>query len=241
MSFDRYVYPGTNILINKQGIMDVRLLYDFERNFSLKRSSVLGNMGVTGLFDAKHLQNIHAFLFCDVYDWAGEFREIDISKGGTWFTAPDKISEELDTLCFDIRDKNYFRGLLLSDTASGLTDVMCRLNQIHPFREGNGRTQRLFVEQLASNAGYDLDFSHVSENDMRNASFAASVQGDTRLMRYLIFSNMTETGALGPVEYVREQPVSSEQVGLRDRFVGGIKKMRVVAVTCRIWIQRLKL
>ena len=140
-----------------------------------------------------------------------------------------------------IRDKNYFRGLLLSDTASGLTDVMCRLNQIHPFREGNGRTQRLFVEQLASNAGYDLDFSHVSENDMRNASFAASVQGDTRLMRYLIFSNMTETGALGPVEYVREQPVSSEQVGLRDRFVGGIKKMRVVAVTCRIWIQRLKL
>jgi fido (protein-threonine AMPylation protein) len=134
--------------------------------------------------------------------------------------------------------------IIVSPAREGRTQktiVMCRLNQIHPFREGNGRTQRLFVEQLASNAGYDLDFSHVSENDMRNASFAASVQGDTRLMRYLIFSNMTETGALGPVEYVREQPVSSEQVGLRDRFVGGIKKMRVVAVTCRIWIQRLKL
>lgn len=118
--------------------------------------------------------------------------------------------------------------IIVSPAREGRTQktiVMCRLNQIHPFREGNGRTQRLFVEQLASNAGCDLDFSHVSENDMRNASFAASVQGDTRLMRYLIFSNMTETGALGPVEYVREQPVSSEQVGLRDRFVGGIKKI----------------
>lgn len=61
------------------------------------------------------------------------------------------------------------------------------------------------MEQLALNAGYELDFSCVTENDMRDASFAASVRDDTRLMRYLFRSNMTETGVLGPVEVINTQ------------------------------------
>lgn len=185
MNFDHYVYPGTNILKNRQGITDKQMAYDFERTFSSKRIGVLRKQGITGKFDTTHLKAIHKFVFGDIYDWAGEFRDIQIFKGLTEFTAPENIQSELDVLCADIRDKNYFRGLSKYAAADGLADAMCRLNQIHPFREGNGRTQRLFMEQMALNAGYNLDFSQVSENAMRNASFFASVRGDSRPMQCL--------------------------------------------------------
>lgn len=236
MTFDHYVYPGTNILANKQGITDKTMAYDFERNFSLKRVGELRARGITGRFDAAHLQSIHKFLFQDVYDWAGEFRDIEIFKGMTEFIAPDLIRAELDEFCGDIRDKNYFRGLSKPDAADAMADAMCWLNLIHPFREGNGRTQRVFMEQLAANAGYDLDFSNISENDMRDASFAASVRGENRLMRYLFRSNMTETGVMGPVEHIMPAPdrerdacdskpkrVAKTHVGICGRAIGSIR------------------
>lgn len=222
MNFDRYVYPGTDILRNKQGIEDKIVAYDSERRISSMRAIELQRQGITGRFDAAHLQSIHKFLFQDVYDWAGEFRDIDIFKGMTEFIAPDRIQAELDEFCGDIRDKNYFRGLSKPDAADAMADAMCRLNLIHPFREGNGRTQRVFMEQLAANAGYDLDFSNMSENDMRDASFAASVRGENRLMRYVFRSNMTETGVMGPVEHIMLAPASD-----RERDVCDLKPKRV--------------
>lgn len=77
------------------------------------------------------------------------------------------------------------------DTANALADAMADLNGIHPFREGSGRTQRAFIGQLALNAGYDLDFTKMSENDMRNASMAAA-RGNRNLMRYLFRDAMSE-------------------------------------------------
>lgn len=222
MNFDRYVYPGTDILRNKQGIEDKIVAYDSERRISSMRAIELQRQGITGRFDAAHLQSIHKFLFQDVYDWAGEFRDIGIFKGMTEFIAPDRIQAELDGFCGDIRDKNYFRGLSKQDAADAMADAMCRLNLIHPFREGNGRTQRVFMEQLAANAGYDLDFSNISENDMRDASFAASVRGENRLMRYLFRSNMTETGVMGPVEHIMPAPAPD-----RERDVCDLKPKRV--------------
>lgn len=137
MEFDHYVYPGTNILKNKQGVMDAQAAYDSERLFSLKRVSEFRSSGVTGRFDSEHLKAIHKFLFQDVYDWAGEFRDIEIFKGTSGFETPDRICSELDGLFSDIRNKNYFRGLSKQDAANGMADAMCRLNAIHPFREGN--------------------------------------------------------------------------------------------------------
>lgn len=236
MNFDRYVYPGTDILRNKQGIEDKIAAYESERRISSMRAIELQRQGITGRFDAAHLQSIHKFLFQDVYDWAGEFRDIEIFKGMTEFIAPDRIQAELDGLCGDIRDKNYFCGLSKQDAADAMADAMCRLNLIHPFREGNGRTQRVFMEQLAANAGYDLDFSNISENDMRDASFAASVRGENRLMRYLFRSNMTETGVMGQVEHITPAPdrecdacdskptrVSKTHVGICGRAIGSIR------------------
>lgn len=191
MSLDRYVYPGTNVLVNQFGIMDSGKLSDAERMSSAANAMLLMKEGVTGRFDRQHIQDIHRRIFGDVYEWAGEFRDIQIWKGGTEFVAPEGIEAEIDGLCVRIRDAGYFHGLYHDGSANAFADVMADLNGIHPFREGNGRAQRAFIGQLALNAGYDLDFTKMSENDMRNASMAAA-RGNRNLTRHLFRDAMSE-------------------------------------------------
>lgn len=207
MSYDRYVYPGTMVLINKFGIEDEKKLHEVERGYTLRRTRDLREKGVTGRFDRAHIQAIHKELFGAIYDWAGEFRDVTTYKGGTEFAKPEEIIGKLNALAGEIRDADYFRGLPKKETAAALSSTMAKLNLIHPFREGNGRTQRIFMEQLAMNAGYELDLSKVSENDMRNASIAANI-GRGQLMTYLFESNMEPTGTLGPVK-IEEAPARS--------------------------------
>lgn len=189
--WDRYVYPGTNVLRNKHDIMSSHMLEQVERAMSFYRLSKLKLEGITGNFDAAHLKSIHKSLFGDLYDWAGEFRDISIYKGGTEFVLPGDIGPSLERLCRSVRDSGFFRGLSRHDTASCLAETLAGLNMIHPFRKGNGRAQRVFVEQLALSAGYELAFHGVSENDMRDASRVAA-RGDCRLMRYLIDTGLSE-------------------------------------------------
>lgn len=184
MNHDRYVYPGTNVLMNKFNIMDAGKLETVERGLSSRQISLLRDTGVTGKFDVDHLKSIHEQVFGKIYDWAGEFRGIQVWKGGTEFAAPNEIKDKLEHLCDKIRERNYFRDMDHDGAANAMADAMSELNMIHPFREGNGRTQRAFLGQLALNAGYDLDFTKMSENDMRNASMSAA-RGNGNLMRYL--------------------------------------------------------
>lgn len=189
MNFDHYVYPGTNVLKNKKNIVDGQILSSFENAFVTRKLFRLQARGITGQFDVQHLKSIHKELFGDIYDWAGEFRDIQIYKGGTEFSEPDRINDDLSELFSNVRSKNYFKGLSEDEVVDGLSDTMCRLNMIHPFREGNGRTQRLFLSQMALYSDHDLDFSKVSENDMRNASFA-SARGNIKPMRCLFKSSI---------------------------------------------------
>lgn len=198
MTFDHYVYSGTNILRNKLGIENAAKLEEAERAITTKEILKLGQDGITGKFDIAHQQDIHKRIFGYIYEWAGEFRDIRIYKGGTEFTAPGDIRDALEKLFGDVRGKDYFRSMTSNDVATELARTLAGLNLIHPFRKGNGRAQRMFVEQLAANAGYDLDFTGISENDMRTASIASS-RGRDNLMQYLIGSNMRFTGELGPV------------------------------------------
>lgn len=191
MNFDRYVYPGSDVLMNKLDIKDQMRLSEYERNMSSKRMHEIRHDGITGCFDIDHIRSIHKKLFGDVYDWAGEFREVQTYKGGTEFADPKDIKDRLERLCRNIKDHNYFLDIPKPDTAHALADVMAELNNIHPFREGNGRFQRLFLEQLALNAGYHLDFKNISENKMRSASIMAG-RGNNNMMYYLFEDNIFE-------------------------------------------------
>jgi len=166
---DPYVYEGTNVLINKFGIKIEReyqlreTAYSNIRSIELEKSPIKGNLG----FD--QLKSIHGYLFQDVWDWAGESRTVNIAKN-EMFAMPQYIDSFANNTFNDLQKRNYLQGLDKSDFTKQVADVLGDINAMHPFREGNGRTQRTFISQLANNAGYFIDWRKVGEKEMINAS-----------------------------------------------------------------------
>lgn len=167
-----YCYPGTDVLKNLFDIRDQESLQYFERRCSEKRESQLRkspSIRING-FGLDTLARIHRFLFQDVYSWAGHIREIDISKGGVRFQSPEKIKKK----CFEVKkyisENKYFIGMSDGQVIKNLALVHNALNTIHPFREGNGRTIRLFMQLLAAQSGWELNFSNIAKAEMNNVS-----------------------------------------------------------------------
>ncbi|MBR3157196.1 Fic family protein [Candidatus Saccharibacteria bacterium] len=168
---DPYCYPNTRILRNKFDIHDLDELSDAERRLAKYRARELFESPIEGKFDFKHLQAIHKYLFQDVYAWAGEVRTVDIAKGNL-FCRYFAIEEEAKRIFGELKSEKYLIGLNVGDFGKRLAYYLAEINALHPFREGNGRTQREFVRQLAYQNGYFLSFAGVSKEQMIKASVA---------------------------------------------------------------------
>jgi len=163
-------YEGTTCLVNKLNIRDENQLNELESHITLAKISMLQKNPIKGNFDFEHYKQIHQYLFEDLYEWAGKVRLINISKKGTSFVDADDI-ERVAAACFSrLKEENYFRNLDKNDFIDEITDFYIVTNNLHPFREGNGRTQRVFLTQLAMEAGYELDFSIADTDELMIAT-----------------------------------------------------------------------
>lgn len=178
-------YEGTTCLINKFGIRDDKQLAVVESHITIAKISILQQNPIEGNFDFEHYKAIHKFIFEDLYEWAGIPRTVDISKKGTFFVAAKNI-DEIATACFErLKNQNYFKDLDMDDFVEEITDFYCVTNNLHPFREGNGRTQRVFLSQLALSAGYEMDFSKIDTDELMVATIRAANGVDTYLKNAL--------------------------------------------------------
>lgn len=174
-------YKGTSCLINKLDIRDEKRLELIESQITLAKISMLLKNPLNGNFDFSHYKAIHKFIFEDLYDWAGNIRNINLSKKGTTF-AESKNIERLAKACFDrLKDNNYFKGLDFNRFVDEITDFYIITNNLHPFREGNGRTQRVFLSQLITNAGYTIDFYNIDADELMIATIHSANGIDTYL------------------------------------------------------------
>ena len=186
---DPYVYPGTIVLINKFGIRDRDELEFRER----AKTSVRAEIGIpTGNFDLAHLCAIHKHLFQDVYEWAGEVRTLEINKGGHQFIFRQFIDKGMADVHRRILAADYFRGLKLEEFAAKVGPIIGDVNHVHPFREGNGRTQMQYLKQLSAKAGHELDLNFIDRNSDR--WIAASI--DAHHCHYTAMSREIERGLL---------------------------------------------
>ncbi|ENM5740058.1 Fic family protein [Vibrio mimicus] len=166
---DHYCYPCSNTLINLLDIRDSEKLDEAEVAFSEHRYIEYTSL-ISGLedFDIGHFRHLHWVLFQDVYEWAGEVRDVDISKGNTRFCHCSFIERELIKQLERIpqlrecSDHHEFIRLI--------ADIFCEINIIHPFREGNGRATRFFFEELVFVAGYELNWPEVSKEQWIEAN-----------------------------------------------------------------------
>lgn len=168
----KYCYPNSFILKNKFGITSAEALNVAEREVTSMRMGELSIHPIQGIFNLKHLQLIHRSLFRDVYPWAGQLRTVNIAKGNQFCNCIYIEAGSKPT--FDkLKNEHYLVGTSQDDICKKLAYYLGEINVIHPFREGNGRTQRVFIESLAQVAGYQVDFSNISGAEMIEASALA--------------------------------------------------------------------
>lgn len=166
-------YPGTTCLVNKLGIQDELALAETEAAVVLGKASLLDQQPIPGVFDFDHYKRIHQFLFCDLYDWAGQIRTISLSKKGTAFVPAAEI-ESCAVACFKRLAEFSGEGMSHRELAEEVADFYHTVNMLHPFREGNGRTQRIFFTQWIRSLGYDFDLSSVDPDAFMIATIYAA-------------------------------------------------------------------
>src|SRR5215213_9112749 len=152
---DSYIDPATGTLRNLLGARTDEELHQLESNVTAAALYRLNLNPVAGSYDLDHLCAIHAELFKDVYPWAGRIRTVEIAKGEP-FRLAETIVETSNALFNHLAAEDHLRGLDLYSFTDHVSAYYAALNHIHPFREGNGRTQRAFLSQLARDAGYDI-------------------------------------------------------------------------------------
>ena len=173
---DPYCYAGTTVLKNIPNLRKQNALDAFETVSTAQRAEEplpAGRLSVT------HYQAIHHHLFQDVYVWVGKFRTVRIAKDGSAFCYPEHIGKEMADLFGDLREAHYLRGLSAKEFSNAAAHFLTTLNAIHPFREGNGRTQTTFLALLADQAGHGLDLERLKPTTFLKA-MVASFKGDER-------------------------------------------------------------
>jgi len=207
---DPYFYPDLNVLRNKAGIRDARQLQEFEHRMSATRQLALRDRPITGNFDLAHLKAIHQHLFQDVYDWAGKERTVILAKGGSLFALPERIESSGEQVFGAIARDNYLKGMDKERFTERLAHHYSDINALHAFREGNGRSTRVYLSQLAQEAGYELDYSKVSKERWNEAA-KLSFDSDHKEMQQVFSAIATPTKAIAfdrdkPEDAVRKHP-----------------------------------
>jgi cell filamentation protein len=180
---DPYCYPGTRVLRNLLDVRDPAVLSEVETELTRVAMIRLDRQPIKGSYDLAHLCAIHQRIFGKVYPWAGQVRTLEIAKGSTQFMPHTLIPQAADYLFGQIRAQNHLRGLDQDQFVAAAAEHLANLNHLHPFREGNGRTQRAFFRQLAHDAGWHIAWERMDPKANIQASILSNVDPKTPRMR----------------------------------------------------------
>ncbi len=185
--WDAYFWPDSSVLKNKAGLTQAETLRSFEYEATRQRAEQLRAHPLEGRFDIAHYRAIHRHLFQDVYEWAGEFRKVEFSKGSSAFAPLKTPIHTLESwgakILGDLAADNHLQGLKKAAFVERLTHHYGELNFWHPMREGNGRATKEFLYQLAKEAGYELEFHRVGAKTWNTAAERQASAHDARLSR----------------------------------------------------------
>lgn len=168
---DSYCYENSDVLINLLDIRDGALLHEAERDISNVNADTIEFCPPP--YDLDYLKTIHRLLFQELYSWAGELRNVDISKADTRFCTVRRIEKESERIFDRLKQENYLTSLSRDELVEKAAEYYGDINMIHPFREGNGRAQRIFFEHLIVNAGFAISWNGIDPERWIEANEAA--------------------------------------------------------------------
>lgn len=194
------LYPdGSGVLRNMLGLRDAKALEAEEYRITTDRAIDAPAFPPT----QTGYQALHRYLLGDLYEWAGELRTVDFGKGGSRFATARFLDASLKTIFTELAQQDCLRERTGERFAKGAAHHISELNVAHPFREGNGRSMRLHLQQLAEQAGHSIDQTRIPAKDWMNASIRG-FEGDKRPMVAVI------AGALRPARLVSPEAAAAE-------------------------------
>jgi cell filamentation protein len=180
-----YIDPQTGILKNLADITDPDALLFFESGAVTKRIQELYENPIK-IKDVESLFAIHRHLFQDVYSWAGKKRNVEISKAGKQFFPTayfENAFQFMDSLISDYKKISKNNKLQLAEQ---LAEILDNINYLHPFREGNGRTQREFLRLLALEKGLTLNLNPPDNKSIYDQYMQGTINSDVKALKKLI-------------------------------------------------------
>ncbi|HFI0119406.1 TPA: Fic/DOC family protein [Streptococcus suis] len=182
-SENQYTYPNSSVLINKLGITDPIKAQRNEHLLVTKRLSYLRIKPIE-IRSIKDVLAVHHYLFQDLYSWAGQYRTVNISKSGNAFMPIQSFGASeifLNKLIENFHQSAHSR----SEVIQQLAEILDNLNYYHPFREGNGRTQREVIRSLALSKGYRAQIRVEADDAIYHLYMDGTVQGDLEILKQL--------------------------------------------------------
>ena len=176
-----YFIEGGDVLENKLGITDSEQLREAEEDaFSDAAVDILDEDLSNTTLDFDFFKQLHGRLFEKVYSFAGQIRTVNITKQDSSipFCYADFIEQEANRIFRNLETKNYLKNETKEDFVNNIAELAMDLNALHPFREGNGRTIRFYLQLLANNAGYLIDYNEVNHEEIIEADKQAFLGND---------------------------------------------------------------
>jgi cell filamentation protein len=177
------------VLHNLANIEDEKILLAYESLKVSKRVEELIENPIK-IKDSNSLLIIHYYLFQDVYEWAGKVRTVNISKNGRPFFDGERFHigfQYIDTL---IEEYRAIRKTNKKDLAQKLAEILDNVNYLHPFREGNGRTQREFLRLLAIEKDIKLNLNPPDNKSVFERYMNGTINSDVKTLTELILEQI---------------------------------------------------
>jgi cell filamentation protein len=159
--YESYLYPNTGVLKNKFDIRDAAALDRAEAGVVLVKEV---DRPPFKSFSLKEMQSVHKHLLSEVYAWAGQVRDYTTGRDSASFARPEFIESYFGNLQKELDAENFLRGTTKDKFAERSAYYVSEINAVHPFIDGNGRTTRMFLKDLAEQAGHQLSIKSIEAN-----------------------------------------------------------------------------
>lgn len=181
---NQYTYPDSTVLVNKQNITNIEEAYRNEHLFVTRRLADL-RIEPIHVYSMSDILAIHNYLFQDVYAWAGQYRKVNISKSGNPFM-PIQSFNTAETHMNNLIHSYHQTANSKDEIIMHLSEILDNLNYFHPFREGNGRTQREVIRSLALSKGYSAQIRVEQDDEVYNLYMDGTVHEDLGKLKELL-------------------------------------------------------
>ncbi len=188
---------GTDIPYNKLGIKDSKFLHTLEKKLlDASYAKFTQELNTNPILNETYFINLHKKTFESLYDFAGVYRDVNMSKGDSQFCLAQYLHSESARIFKELEDENYLSDIKKKTLfAKRLAYYQGELIALHPFYELNGRVIRLFCDMLALKNGYKpIDYSGAIDNGAYIEASIECVQyaNSSRLER-IIFEGLRES------------------------------------------------